>query len=71
MASAAPGLVGGARGLIALRPALSFMGMWLSGDSFSLAQANQAMVGGKIVDDELDEMLDGMLDRFTKVTSSI
>ena len=71
LASAAPGLVGGARGLIALRPALSFMGMWLSGDSFSLAQANQAMVGGKIVDDELDEMLDGMLDRFTKVTSSI
>ena len=71
LASAAPGLVGGARGLIALRPALSFMGMWLSGESFSLAQANQAMADDKIVDNELDEMLDGMLDRFTKVTSSI
>ena len=71
LASAAPGLVGGARGLIALRPALSFMGMWLSGESFSLAQANQAMADDQIVDNELDEMLDGMLDRFTKVTSSI
>ncbi len=71
LASAAPSLVGGARGLIAIRPALSFMGLWLSGDSFSLAQANQAFeVNGGLVDADLDQMLDGMLDRFVKVTGS-
>jgi len=72
LASAAPGLVGGARGLIALRPALSFLGMWLSGDSFSLAQAGQAFdEQGGLKDEALDGMLDGMLDRFVRVTGSL
>lgn len=71
LASAAPSMVGGARGLIAIRPALSFMGLWLSGDSFSLAQANKAFGDdGGLIDDGLDKMLDGMLDRFVKVTGS-
>jgi NAD(P)H-dependent FMN reductase len=71
LASAAPNVVGGARGLIAIRPSLSSMGLWLSGDSFSLAQANQAFeVNGGLVDADLDKMLDGMLDRFVKVTGS-
>ncbi len=71
LASAAPSLVGGARGLIAIRPALSFMGLWISGDSFSLAQANQAFEDdGGLVDAGLDKMLDGMLERFVKVTGS-
>ena len=72
LASAAPSLVGGSRGIIALRPALSFMGMWLSGDSFSLAQAAQAFdEQGGIKDEALDKMLDGMLKRFVKVTGSL
>ena len=72
LASAAPSLVGGSRGIIALRPSLSFMGMWLSGDSFSLAQAGQAFdEHGGIKDEVLDKMLDGMLDRFVKVTDSL
>ncbi len=72
LASAAPGVVGGARGLIALRPSLSFMGMWLAGDSFSLAQANQAFSGdGEIQDESLNAMLDEMLGRFVNVTGSI
>jgi len=72
LASAAPGLVGGSRGLIALRPALSFMGMWLSGDSFSLAQAGQAFDGeGGLKDETLDRMLDGMLHRFVAATGSL
>ena len=75
LASAAPSLVGGARGLIALRPSLSLMGMWLSGDSFSLAQAGQAFSGEDGLEDkELEKMLDGMLESFisfTKSTSSI
>jgi NAD(P)H-dependent FMN reductase len=72
LASAAPSLVGGARGIIALRPALSFMGMWLSGDSFSLAQAGQAFdENGGIEDEALDKLLDGMLARFVKVTGAL
>lgn len=72
LASAAPGLVGGARGLIALRPTLSILGMWLSGDSFSLAQAGQAFDDKDGLNDEaLDKLLDGMLTRFVNVTGSI
>ena len=72
LASAAPGLVGGSRGLIALRPALSFMGMWLSGDSFSLAQANQALDDkGELKDPALNDMLDGMLGRFLDATEAL
>jgi NAD(P)H-dependent FMN reductase len=72
LASAAPSLVGGARGLIALRPTLSYMGMWLSGESFSLAQARQAFdEQGGLADQALDEMLDGMLNRFVKVTGAL
>ena len=71
LASAAPSFVGGARGLIAIRPTLSLMGMWLSGESFSLAQANKEMVDGKILNDELNQMLNGMLERFARVTASI
>lgn len=75
LASAAPSLVGGARGLIALRPSLSLMGMWLSGDSFSLAQAGQAFndedgLGDKELEKMLDEMLESFI-LFTKSTSSI
>ena len=72
LASAAPSVVGGARGLIALRPSLSFMGMWLSGDSFSLAQANQAFdEDGALINEDLDRMLDGMLGKFVKATGSL
>lgn len=72
LASAAPSLVGGSRGLIALRPSLSFLGVWLSGDSFSLAQAGQAFdEQGGIKDEALDKLLDGMLERFVKVTGSL
>ena len=47
------------------------MGLWISGDSFSLAQANQAFEDdGGLVDAGLDKMLDGMLERFVKVTGS-
>jgi chromate reductase len=72
LASAAPGVVGGGRGLIALRPSLSFLGMWLSGDSFSLAQARQAFnEQGGLADGALDKLLDDMLDRFVKVAGSL
>lgn len=72
LASAAPGVVGGGRGLIALRPSLSFMGMWLAGDSFSLAGAGQAFNDdGTLNNEDLDRMLDGMLGNFVKATGSL
>jgi NAD(P)H-dependent FMN reductase len=72
LASAAPSVVGGARGIIALTPSLSFLGMWLSGDSFALAQANQAFDDdGTLKNEDLDKMLDGMLDKFVKATGSL
>lgn len=72
LASAAPGLVGGARGIIALRPALSFMGAWLVPDSFSLAQAGQAFSDeGDLAADDMNTMLDGMLDKFVAATGSL
>jgi len=72
LASAAPGLVGGGRGLIALRPTLSFMGAWLVPDSFSLAQAGQAFgEDGGLVSEDIDNMLDGMLDQFLAAAESL
>ncbi|MBK18162.1 MAG: NADPH-dependent FMN reductase [Rhodospirillaceae bacterium] len=71
LASAAPSMVGGSRAVIALRPVLSPMGAWLSGDSFSLAQANQAFDdNGGLANADIEKLLDGMLDRFVKVSAS-
>ena len=51
------------------------MGMWLSGDTFSLAQAGQAFTSeGKLEDEDLEKMLEEMIESFilvTKSTSSI
>ncbi|MEK9685128.1 MAG: NAD(P)H-dependent oxidoreductase [Rhodospirillaceae bacterium] len=72
LASAAPGLVGGARGLIALRPTLSFMGSWLVPDSFSLAEAaNSFGPEGQLKDEALDKMLSQMLDKFIHATKNL
>lgn len=72
LASAAPSPVGGSRGVIALLPSLSFMGMWLSGDAFTLALANQAFKDdGTLNNEDLDKMLDGMLANFVKAVGSL
>ena len=70
LSSASPSLVGGARGLIAVRPTLSFMGAWLMPDAFSLANASQAFDSeGSLRDGELDEMLLEMLNKFVNAAS--
>jgi NAD(P)H-dependent FMN reductase len=70
--SASPGLVGGSRGAIALRVSLAAMGMWLAGDVFSLARADQAFdESGALKDDGLDKRLDGTLDTFVSAVGSL
>jgi len=72
LSSAAPSLVGGARGLIALRPTLSFMGAWLTPEAFSLANASQAFDDdGSLKDGELDDMLLEMLKKFVNAASKL
>lgn len=70
LSSASPSLVGGARGLISVRPTLSFMGAWLMPDAFSLANAPQAFDSeSSLKDDELDDMLLEMLKKFVNAAS--
>ena len=65
-------MVGGSRGVIAVLPSLTFMGMWLSGDAFCLAQANKAFDdSGGLVDEALDQMLDRMLGNFVKAVDTL
>jgi NAD(P)H-dependent FMN reductase len=72
VASAAPSVVGGWRGAIALLPSLTYLGMWLSGDMFCLAQANKAFdEDGGLVDPTLDRMLDRMLGNFVKAVNTL
>lgn len=72
LSSASPSLVGGARGLIAVRPTLSFMGAWLMPDSFSLANASQAFDNdGLLKDGELDDILLEMLNKFVNAASKL
>ena len=72
IASAAPSMVGGWRGVIALMPSLTYLGMWVSPDTFCLAQANKAFnQDGGLVDETLDKMLDGMVDKFVTAVRTL
>ena len=71
LASAAPGQVGGARGIIALRPALSFMGAWLVPESFSLAQASNAFSeNNQLKNSELEKLLNDVIGKFIAAAGS-
>ncbi len=63
LASASPGLIGGNRGLWALRVPLEALGSPVYPRMFSLAQATSAMVDGQL-NERMDEMLDGLLADF-------
>ena len=72
IASAAPSMVGGWRGVIPLMPSLTYLGMWVSPDAFCLAQANKAFnEEGGLVDPAIDELLDRMLGDFIKAVSTL
>lgn len=63
LASASPGLIGGNRGLWALRVPLESLGSPIYPRMFSLAQAPSAMTEGKL-NERMDGMLNGLLDDF-------
>ncbi len=72
IASAAPSMVGGWRGVIALMPSLTYLGAWVSPDTFCLAQANKAFdEEGGLVDEAIDKMLDGMMDKFVTAVRTL
>ena len=60
--SASPSMVGGNRGLWALRVPLEHLGARIFPDMFSLAQAHQAFDDdGRIADPQLQERFDGTI----------
>jgi NAD(P)H-dependent FMN reductase len=71
--SASLSLVGGNRGLWALRVPLEALGVHVHPDMFSLASAHEAMQDGALKDPLLARLLDGMVGRWvtevTKLTS--
>jgi NAD(P)H-dependent FMN reductase len=62
--SASTSMVGGNRGLWALRVPLEHLGMRVYPDMFSLAQAHLAMDNGELVDRTLHERLDSTVRGF-------
>ena len=62
--SASPALVGGNRGLWALRVPLEGLGVHVFPEMFSLASAHDAMSDGALKDPALAKLLDGMLKRW-------
>ncbi len=69
--SASPSLVGGNRGLWALRVPLEHLGARIFPDMFSLAQAHQAFdVRGKLVNRQLSARLDSTLGAFMELVEA-
>ncbi len=65
LVAASPSLVGGDRGLLALRVPLETLGAQLHPTHFALAQAHRAYADdGSLADEAISAMLDRTLDRF-------
>ena len=69
--SASLSLVGGNRGLWALRVPLEALGVHVSPDMFSLASAHEAMADGAVKDPLLAKLLDGMVVRWVAETKKL
>lgn len=70
--SASPALVGGNRGLIALRISLEVLGVHVYPDMFSLATAHQAFKpDGEIVDEALGKFLRRIVDGYLRIGGAI
>jgi NAD(P)H-dependent FMN reductase len=62
--SASPSLVGGNRGLWALRVPLEVLGVHVFPEMYSLASAHEKLQDGDVADPQLAKLLDGMLQRW-------
>lgn len=69
--SASLSLVGGNRGLWALRMPLEVLGVHVHPDMFSLASAHEAMQDGAVKDPLLAKLLDGMVVRWVAETKKL
>lgn len=70
--SASPAMVGGNRGLWALRVPLEALGARVVPDMFSLAQAHEAFTeDGRLASDSLAKRLDEMLARFLAIAGAL
>lgn len=72
LAAAAPSLVGGSRGIIALWPSLTFLEAWIAPKAFTLAQANKAFDDeGGLSNPDIEKLLDTMLADFVRGTKAL
>jgi NAD(P)H-dependent FMN reductase len=72
LVSASPSLVGGNRGLWALRPSLEVLGTHVHPDMFSLAQADHAFdEHGQLKDAQLAKRLDRIITGFVATTKAL
>ena len=70
--SASPSLVGGNRGLWALRVPLEVLGVHVYPDMFSLATAHQAFnPDGSVKDEALERFLTRIVDNFVRVSTAV
>jgi NAD(P)H-dependent FMN reductase len=70
--SASPSLVGGSRGLLALRVPLEVLGVHVHPDMFSLASAHQAFrPDGELVDEALAKLLRRVVDGYLRIASAV
>jgi chromate reductase, NAD(P)H dehydrogenase (quinone) len=68
--SASPSMVGGNRGLWALRIPLEHLGARIYPDMFSLAQANSAFEGDRLVNERLQERLEETITGFLRLAEA-
>ncbi|MSP79859.1 MAG: NADPH-dependent oxidoreductase [Rhodospirillales bacterium] len=72
LCAASPSLVGGHRGLWALRPPLEGLGVFIYPDHFALAAANAAFDdGGKLKDAALATMLENQVKGYVKTLGAV
>jgi NAD(P)H-dependent FMN reductase len=72
LVSASPSLVGGNRGLWALRPSLEVLGTHIYPDMFSLAQADQAFdENGQLKDPQMTKRLDRIIAGFVTTATAL
>ena len=64
--SASPSLVGGNRGLWALRVPLELLGVHVYPDMYSLAQANEKLDASGVTDPALAKFLESLVERFVE-----
>ena len=64
-------MAGGSRALIQLRVPLEYLGAFVYPESFSLAAAHKAFEAGDLVNEDLQDRLDGLLGSFDEYANAL